>query len=111
MTTRTNAPAGIKNIDMQAYGGITKHIGGREATDEIVALCHIENAREVLTVGCRIGISCVYIAKRFGCHVVGVDISEKMIEWSRQRVHEERVEVWDLRRPEVKGETTCEPLC
>jgi ubiquinone/menaquinone biosynthesis C-methylase UbiE len=92
MTTTPNAPAGIKYLDMQAYVGITKHIGGRAATDELVALCQIETAREVLTVGCGIGISCAYIAKRFGCHVVGVDISEKMIDWSRQRAHEERVE-------------------
>lgn len=92
MTTIPNARAGINYLDMQAYVGITKHIGGREATDEILALCHIENAHEVLTVGCGIGISCAYIAKRFGCHVVGVDISEKMIDWSRKRAHEERVE-------------------
>ncbi len=77
---------------MQAYVGITKHIGGREATDELLALCQIEQAHEVLLVGCGIGISCAYITKRYGCHVVGVDISEKMIEWSRKRAHEERVE-------------------
>jgi hypothetical protein len=50
MTTITNAPPGIKYLDMQAYVGITKHIGGREATDELSALCHIENAHEVLIV-------------------------------------------------------------
>jgi arsenite methyltransferase len=92
MTTIPNAPAGIKYLDMQAYVGITKHIGGRAATDELVALCQIETAREVLTVGCGIGISCTYIAKKHDCRVVGVDISEKMIEWSRQRAYEERVE-------------------
>jgi arsenite methyltransferase len=92
MTTIADAQAGIKYLDMQAYVGITKHIGGRRATDELLALCHIEHAREVLNVGCGIGISCAYIAKKHGCHVVGVDISEKMIEWSRKRAHEERVE-------------------
>jgi ubiquinone/menaquinone biosynthesis C-methylase UbiE len=91
MTAITNAPAGIKYLDMQAYVGITKHIGGREATDELLTLCHIENAHEVLNVGCGIGISCAYIAKKHGCRVVGVDISEKMIEWSQKRAHEERV--------------------
>ena len=87
-----NAQADIRYLDMQAYVGITKHIGGREATDELLALCQIENAHEVLNVGCGIGISCAYIAKKHGCRVVGVDISEKMIEWSRKRAHEERVE-------------------
>jgi ubiquinone/menaquinone biosynthesis C-methylase UbiE len=42
----------------------------------------------VLNVGCGIGIDSVYVAKHFGCHVVGVDISEKMISWSRQRTGE-----------------------
>jgi len=43
-------------------------------------------------VGCGIGLSCAYTAKHHGCHVVGVDISEKMIAWSRRRAREERVE-------------------
>jgi ubiquinone/menaquinone biosynthesis C-methylase UbiE len=83
---------GIKYLDMQAYVGITKHIGGREATNTLLSLCHIENAHEVPNVGCGIGVSSAYIAKKYNCHVVGVDISEKMIEWSRKRAREERVE-------------------
>lgn len=92
MTTIMGARTGVKYLDMQAYVGITKHNGGRAATDELLALSHIENAREVLNVGCGIGISSAYIAKKHGCRVVGVDISEKMIEWSRKRAHLERVE-------------------
>jgi ubiquinone/menaquinone biosynthesis C-methylase UbiE len=79
-------------LDIQAQVGITKHIGGFEATDRLLALCRIESAREVLYVGCGIGVGPTYIAKKFGCHVIGVDISEKMLTWSRQRAHEERVE-------------------
>ena len=83
---------GIKYLDMQAAGGITKHMGGRQVTDELASLCHIQDAREVLNVGCGIGVSSTYLVKKFGCRVVGVDISEKMIEWSRLRAHEEHVE-------------------
>ena len=92
MATTMNAQAGIKYLDMQAYVGITKHIGGRAATDELLTLCHINEAREVLNVGCGIGISCAYVARKYGCHVVGVDISEQMIEWSRKRTHQAGVE-------------------
>jgi ubiquinone/menaquinone biosynthesis C-methylase UbiE len=49
-------------------------------------------ARNVLYVGCGIGVGPTYIAKKFGCQVTGVDISEKMLVWSRQRAHEEHVE-------------------
>jgi len=77
---------------MQAAVGITKHNGGFEATNELLSLCHIENAQEVLDVGCGIGVGPAYIARKYGCHVGGVDISEKMIEWPRKRAKEERVE-------------------
>lgn len=92
MTTKNRTQSDLKYLDMQAYVGITKHNGGLEATDEILSLCHIEEAREVLYVGCGIGVGTAYIARKFGCRVMGVDISEKMIEWSQRRAREERVE-------------------
>ena len=45
-----------------------------------------------MNVGCGIGVGPAYIAKKYNCRVVGIDISEKMIEWSRRRAREERVE-------------------
>jgi arsenite methyltransferase len=92
MATKNKTQLDIKYLDMQAYVGITKHNGGLEATDELLSLCHIEEAREVLNVGCGIGVGPAYIARKYGCRVVGVDISEKMIEWSHRRAREERVE-------------------
>jgi arsenite methyltransferase len=92
MIINAAAQANLTYLDMQAYVGITKHVGGRAATDELLSLCHMAQAREVLMVGCGIGVSCAYIAKKHGCRVVGVDISEKMIAWSHKRAHEERVE-------------------
>jgi ubiquinone/menaquinone biosynthesis C-methylase UbiE len=92
MTADKSALSGMSYLDMQAYVGITKHNGGFEATNELLSLCHIEDAKEVLNVGCGIGVASAHIAKRHGCRVVGVDISEKMIEWSRRRAREERVE-------------------
>jgi ubiquinone/menaquinone biosynthesis C-methylase UbiE len=92
MSTIENAQAGIQYLDMQAAVGITKHNGGFEATDELLSLCHIDQARQVLNVGCGIGVGPAYIAGKYACHVVGVDVSEKMIEWSRLRAREEHVE-------------------
>lgn len=86
------ALSGIEYLDMQACVGITKHVGGMEATNELLARCHIGDAREVLNVGCGIGVTSAYIAKKHGCHVVGLDISETMIEWSRRRARQEGVE-------------------
>jgi arsenite methyltransferase len=92
MTILNNTQLGEKFFDMQAALGITKHIGGFAATNVLLSFCHIETAREVLNAGCGIGVAPVYIAKKFGCRVVGIDISPKMIAWSRQRARQERVE-------------------
>ncbi len=92
MLTENNAPTGARFLNMQADVGVTKHIGGFAATNELLALCRIEEAREVLNVGCGIGVCSAYIAKKYGCRVVGVDISERMIEWSRRRAREEKIE-------------------
>jgi len=92
MNTQKNPQGEAKFLDMQAEVGVTKHIGGFEATNELLSLCHIEDAREVLNAGCGIGVGPTYVAKKYGCHVVGVDISEKMVEWSRRRAREEGVE-------------------
>ena len=53
MPSIPGAQIGVNYLDMQAYVGITKHNGGREATDELLTLCHVENAREVLNGGLR----------------------------------------------------------
>src|SRR5512136_2807877 len=92
MTREKNVQSGVDFLDMQADVGVTKHIGGFEATNELLSLCHIEAARQVLNVGCGIGVGSAYVAKKYECHVVGVDISERMIEWSRQRAREEKIE-------------------
>lgn len=81
----------MKYLDFQAYVGITKHNGGFAATDELHALCHMAGARQVLEVGCGIGVGPAYMSRKYGCRVVGVDISPQMLEWARLRASEEGV--------------------
>ncbi|MGC9335395.1 MAG: SAM-dependent methyltransferase, partial [Anaerolineae bacterium] len=57
--------------------GLTKHLGGVEATEEIVELCHIGEGSYVLDVGCGAGATPAYLASKHGCRVVGVDISPR----------------------------------
>ena len=78
-------------LDIQAEVGITKHMGGYEATDELYTLCHLDEAQEVLDVGCGIGVGPVYMAKQYPCRVTAVDLSEKMLSWARKRAHREGV--------------------
>lgn len=65
------------------------HWGGMRATERLVSLCKITSGKEVLTVGCGTGYSACYIAKKFGCRVVGIDISEEMIGKAKERAETE----------------------
>jgi len=79
-------------FEVQAYWGMTKHMGGLKATEQLVELCHINRDKYVLVVGCGVGVTPCYLAKKYGCRVVGVDLSEKMIGRSRERAKREGVE-------------------
>jgi len=78
-------------FDFAAEVGLTKHIGGIEATEKLIELCHIDEGKCVLDVGCGVGVTPVYIAKKHGARVTGVDISAKMVEQSIERARVERV--------------------
>jgi len=78
-------------FDFAAEVGLTKHIGGVEATQNLIHLCHIGESSYVLDVGCGVGVTPCWIAKKSGCRVVGVDINPRMIERSRERAKREKV--------------------
>ena len=78
-------------FDFAAEVGLTKHIGGVEATEALVELCHIGEGKYVLDVGCGVGVTPCFIAKTYGSRVVAVDISERMVERSRERAEREKV--------------------
>lgn len=73
-------------FDFAAEVGLTKHIGGMQATDAIKELCHIEPGKYVLDVGCGVGVTPCYLAEKYGCRVMGVDILERMVDRARERV-------------------------
>ena len=77
---------------LQASWGLTKHMGGLEATRELIEACHIDKDSYVLDVGCGVGITACYMAKEYGCKVVGVDLSKMMVERSNERAKRKNVE-------------------
>lgn len=79
-------------FDFQAEVGLTKQLGGLGATEELIELCHIDKGSYVLDVGCGVGVTPCYVAKRYGCRVVGVDIRDRMIDRSNERAKREGVE-------------------
>lgn len=79
-------------FDFAAHVGLTKHIGGLAATEKLVQLCHISKDSYVLDVGCGVGQTSCFLAKRVGCRVVGVDIRPKMVQRARERAQREKLE-------------------
>jgi len=79
-------------FEVQAYWGITKHMGGLKTTEQLVELCHINHDKSVLVVGCGVGVTPCYLAKRYGCRAVDVDLSARMVEQSKARAKRKKVE-------------------
>jgi SAM-dependent methyltransferase len=80
--------AGIQQptyLDLQARIGISKHNGGYPATERLLELCQVREGSEVLYVGSGIGVGPVHLARTRRCRVVAVDVSERMLQWTRIR--------------------------
>jgi arsenite methyltransferase len=76
-------------FDFAAEVGLTKHIGGLQATEALIDLCHIGEGKYILDIGCGAGVTPCFIARNRSCRVVGVDILEGMIEKSKERARRE----------------------
>jgi ubiquinone/menaquinone biosynthesis C-methylase UbiE len=79
-------------FEMLASMDLTKHLGSLDATWTLVDLCHIEPDSYILDVGCGVGFTPVYLARRYGCRVMGVDLHESMVERARERARREGLE-------------------
>jgi ubiquinone/menaquinone biosynthesis C-methylase UbiE len=59
------------------------HPGGVESTRKLIELLGVTKNMKVLDIACGKGRTSVYLAKKYGCKVVGVDILEKSIEQAK----------------------------
>lgn len=82
----------LSYFDLQAYIGTTKHMGGFETTRALIDLCRVDRDTQVLDVGCGVGATACYLAKTYGCRVVGVDLRPSMVALSEERARREGVE-------------------
>jgi SAM-dependent methyltransferase len=56
------------------------HIGGRTATDELMAQLRLTSGRCVLDVGSGLGGPARFVVSRYGCRVTGIDLTAEYVE-------------------------------
>lgn len=72
-------------FQIQGIWGVTKHFGGARSSQRLAQLCHIQPDSHILEVGCGTGLTSCWLAEKTGCRVLGVDLSERMVEWAQRR--------------------------
>ena len=75
----------IENYDI---GLESFHPGGPGLTLELAERCHVHRSSNVMDVASGSGATACLIAKQFGCSVIGIDSSERMLERARKKASE-----------------------
>jgi ubiquinone/menaquinone biosynthesis C-methylase UbiE len=76
--------------DAIEIGGIEiLHPGGFKLTKRTAELCELKKSMKVLDVSSGRGTQSIYYAKTFGVQVIGLDISQEMIDTATKRAKEE----------------------
>lgn len=67
------------------------HLGRFEATRALIDLCLVNENSLVIDIGCASGKTACYLARSYGCSVIGVDVLPGMVARARQRARAEGV--------------------
>lgn len=66
---------------MAKYVGLTViHPGGLKVTKQLADSLQINPKTKVIDIACGKGSTALYLAEKYGCEVVGIDISEELIQ-------------------------------
>ena len=75
--------------------GEPSHPGGLRLTDRAARLAGVSCGQKLLDIGCGSGLSLAYLASKFGVTPHGIDISNKLIGFARQRLEDANFSVGD----------------
>jgi len=76
----------------QHVGMTVIHPGGLEATRRLADACHLNDRTTLVDIACGKGTSAVYFAEKYGCRVMGIDISEELITQAVALARKKRLE-------------------
>jgi len=86
----TNIMANIDEL-MYSCGVDILHPGGLEKTFEMANDCHINKNSKVLDIGCGKGVTAIHLNQKYGCSIVGIDLSSDMIDYAQNSVHQKEL--------------------
>ena len=69
------------------------HPRGLEITRDLAELCQVTKGARVLDVAAGTGESACYLAESFGCRMVGVHLSDYMVQKARQKSREKNLDI------------------
>jgi ubiquinone/menaquinone biosynthesis C-methylase UbiE len=83
---------GVLHTGYFAHDADDDYKAAAERTSDIIAEeAHIDASSHVLDVGCGCGNFLIHLAKRFGCHGEGLDLSLERIKIAQEKLAEERM--------------------
>ena len=92
MSVMPKEPLSIEEIEELGYYDFMGYmevpffnIGGVSSIDRLAELCHLDQESRILVVGCGTGGNSCYLANKYGCQIVGIDIAEHMIKHAQER--------------------------
>lgn len=88
MSTQNKHPSLENLVESGELDLAILHPGGMELTLELAQLCRIKKDTSVLDVASGTGESACYLAEHTGARVVGIDISNRLIEKARRKAEQ-----------------------
>jgi len=78
---------------MAKYVGLSVlHPGGFFSTNKLLDSFNLDKDKKVLDIACGKGTTSILVAKKFGCKVVGIDISPVLIEEAKRLARRNKVD-------------------
>lgn len=66
--------------------------GGIKATNWLIDRAHFSADKKVLEVACNMCTTSIELAKKYGCHITGLDVDKKALEKAKNNIEKAGVE-------------------
>lgn len=92
-TAQKKRPSLENLVENEDLGLDILHPGGLDLTQQLARLCQIGQDTSVLDVASGTGESACYLAEELGASVVGIDVSDFMIERAKKKAEQRNLEI------------------